>query len=114
MKLSDFAKKLINKNGSINNSYFLPTGEQYCPDCHTQMAHREDGYFECEICYYSITDEEAANGEGHPTLESTYEAEIYSYDELEDYRKPVECTCCDGPYPHCRSTCSMIHDNDDY
>ena len=112
MGLSDFAKKLLGKNG-INLKYFLPTGEQYCPDCHAKMSHRAEGYFECDICYYSITDEEAENGEGCSTLESTYEDELYEFDKFEDYRKPIECINCDGPYPDCMSTCKLVSDDDD-
>lgn len=113
MGLSDIAKKLLGKNG-INMRYFLPTGFQYCPYCHTMTSHRAEGYYECDICNYSITDEEAENGEGYPTLESTYEDEIYTYDLLEDYRKPPECVACGGSYPQCRSTCNFISDDDDY
>ena len=58
MGLSNMAKRLLGKNG-INMNHFLPTGEQYCPYCHTLTAHRSEGYYECDICNYSITDEEA-------------------------------------------------------
>lgn len=112
-KLSKFARKLLDKDGGINIKYFLPTGNQYCPYCHVMTAHRPEGYYECEICNYSITDEEAADGDGYHTLESTYEEEIYTYDIDEDYRKPVECINCDGPYPDCKSTCYLLSDDDD-
>ncbi|MDR1549076.1 MAG: hypothetical protein LBT06_10875 [Hungatella sp.] len=50
----------------------LPTGKEYCPDCHKPIIHKA-GYWECQICKYSITDEESEYGDGYPTLESTYE-----------------------------------------
>ena len=109
MGLFGIAKSLMGKNG-INIDSFLPTGNQYCPDCHTVMAHR-DGYYECEICNYSITDDEAEDGYGHPTLESTYEDDIYNDSEFAEYRKPEECKACGGPYPHCTSTCEMYDED---
>lgn len=51
----------------------LPTGLQYCPDCHTLCDHKPEGYYECPICKYSITDEEADEGYGYPSVEATYE-----------------------------------------
>ena len=112
MGLSDLAKRLLGKTG-INLEYFLPSGEQYCPYCHTKTAHRAAGYFECEICFYSITDEEAENCEGYPTLESTYEEEIYHYDsDTGELIVPWECKSCGGPYPDCASSCDMFDDED--
>ena len=52
--------------------YRLPTGDEWCPNCHIKMIHK-DGYFECPECLHSITDEESEYGEGFPTKESTYE-----------------------------------------
>ena len=48
------------------------TGEQWCPYCHEKMEHK-DGYFECQKCYHSITDDEAEEGDGFADLQSTYE-----------------------------------------
>ena len=71
----------------IDPAYFIPTGEEYCPDCKCLLEHKED-YWECPKCGYSITDDESENGEGYPTLESTYEDdynEYYpSYDDDDD------------------------------
>lgn len=107
MGLSNFAKKLLDKSGSMIMNYFLPTGEQYCPYCHIKISHRDEGYYECEICNYSITDEEADYGDGYPTLESTYEDDLYNND-LTDDEKPSQCEICGGPYPHCRTTCGLF------
>lgn len=62
----------------LNMSDYLYSGEEYCPDCHILMDHR-DGYWECPTCCYSITDEESEAGEGHPTMESTYEDDYGEY-----------------------------------
>lgn len=51
---------------------FLYSGEEYCPECHRICEHRDEGYWECPICFYSITDEESEEGYGYPTLNSTY------------------------------------------
>lgn len=55
---------------------FLPTGEQWCPDCHVKCIHK-DGYFECPECNWSISDEEVEYGDGYPTLESTEYRDYY-------------------------------------
>lgn len=112
MGLSKFAKKLLGSTGALKMGYRLLTGEQYCPDCHIPLAHRPEGYYECEICNYSITDEEAEEGYGHPTLESTYEDELYNDPETAEYRKPEICKACGGPYPLCSSSCDMFDDED--
>jgi len=69
----------------------LPTGKEYCPDCHKPIIHKA-GYWECQICKYSITDGESEYGDGYPTLESTYEEDYGNAfdshdfdDEAEDY-----------------------------
>lgn len=60
-------------------------GEVWCPDCHEQCTRREEGsYWECDICKYSITDEDIEDGEGYFTLESTFESEDQYDDLLED------------------------------
>lgn len=79
---------------------------QFCPDCHKIINHK-NGYWECDICNYSITDEEVDDGEGFSTLEATYEndyGEIYG--DVED-DIPDGCAACGGPYPECRSSCKM-------
>ena len=70
---------------------WLPTGEQYCPNCHIKLT-RLDGYWECGKCVYDISDDDAEAGEGYPTLESTYEDDYGTYyeddssaDDDEDY-----------------------------
>lgn len=60
--------------------------EQYCPQCRTPLEKRS-GYFECPICYHSITDDEVDEFGGLPTLESTNEYEEYypnTYDPYKD------------------------------
>ncbi len=75
----------------LDPSIWLPTGQQWCPDCHIPAEHRgegEDGYWECPQCRWSITDQEAEDGDRYPTLESTYEddyGEYYSDDNPEWY-----------------------------
>lgn len=52
------------------------TGHQYCPDCHVEakFIKTPDGnYFECPKCKWSITEEEAEDGDGYPTREASYE-----------------------------------------
>ena len=56
----------------IDISKYLFNGEQWCPDCHSQMEHKES-YWECQNCYYSITDEEVEYGDGCATLEASYD-----------------------------------------
>ena len=112
MGFLDLAKLLLDKSGSVMMDKFIHTGIQYCPYCHTMTSRRAEGYYECDICNYSITDEEAENGEGYPTLESTYEDDIYNDAEFAEYRKPSECVACGGPYPQCCSTCEMFDDED--
>lgn len=70
-----------------HTEYWLPTGEEWCPDCHVLMEHK-DGYWECPDCGHSITDEESEYGEGYPTKESTYEDDYdtyYSDDDDDEY-----------------------------
>lgn len=70
----------------LNPFSWLSTGEQWCPECHEPLTHN-DGYWECDICKYSITDDEAEEGEGYPTHKSTYEddyEEYYPNDSLYD------------------------------
>ena len=50
---------------------FLYSGEEYCPNCHRQCEHTDDG-FVCDVCGYSISDEDSEDGEGYPTLNATY------------------------------------------
>lgn len=64
----------------ISMANWLPTGEQYCPDCHCLMKHKSD-YWECGKCGYTITDDEADNGDGYPTLDATYENDYGTYYE---------------------------------
>lgn len=83
----------------------IPTGFQFCPDCHKPIVHKKN-FWECDICNYSIADEEIKNGEGFPTEESTYEndyGEIYN-DEMDI---PEGCDACGGPYPDCKASCNM-------
>lgn len=83
----------------------IPTDFQFCPDCHKPIIHKNN-FWECDICNYSITDEEVKNGEGFPTEESTYEndyGEIYN-DEIDI---PEGCDACGGPYPDCKASCNM-------
>lgn len=68
---------------------WLPTGEEYCPDCHKLLMHR-DGYWKCDICKYSITDDD-----GYPTLDSTYEDDYGTYYEDDDKLE------CDIGYKDC-------------
>lgn len=63
----------------LNSEYRMPTGLQYCPYCHIQCSHRDERYWECEECNYSIDDEEVEFGDGYPTLESTYEDDYGEY-----------------------------------
>lgn len=51
----------------------LPMRLQYCPDCHMLYDHKPEGYYECPVCKYSITDKEADEGYGYPSVEATYE-----------------------------------------
>lgn len=85
-------KMFIKKLSSLD---WLPTGEQYCPDCHVQLVHR-DGYWECEECKYSITDDEADNGDGYPTLDSTYEDDYGTYYEDDSCTDDDELECDSG------------------
>lgn len=83
----------------------IPTNIQFCPDCHKPIIHK-NSFWECDICNYTITDEEVENGDGFPTIESTYEndyGEIYN-DEL---YIPEGCEACGGPYPDCKASCKM-------
>lgn len=107
---------LNGKNGPMlikkeDSSIWLQTGEEYCPDCHCLMQHK-DGYWECAICKYSITDEESAEGEGCPSLESTYARDYddyFSRMNLSD-NKPACCEACGGPWPDCESSCKLFND----
>lgn len=84
----------------------LSTGNQYCPDCHKPINHK-NGYWECNICNYSVTDDEVEIGDGFPTLESTYENDYgYIYEEPDEL--PESCETCGGPYPDCKSSCKMF------
>ena len=88
-------KAFVKKLSSID---WLPTGEEYCPDCHKLLTHR-DGYWECDICKYSITDDEAENGDGYPTLDSTYEDDYGTYyedDSCTDDEDDDELECDSG------------------
>lgn len=83
----------------------IPTNIQFCPHCHKPIIHKNN-FWECDNCNYSITDEEVENGDGFPTMESTYEndyGEIYN-DELDI---PEGCEACGGPYPDCKASCRM-------
>lgn len=83
----------------------IPTGEQYCPDCHKPIIHKKD-FWECEICNYSITDDEVLDGDGFPTKESTYENDYGAiYSDEPDI--PETCDTCGGPYPDCKASCKM-------
>ena len=62
----------------LDHKAWLATGEEWCPDCHKLMTHK-DGYWECDDCKYGITDEESAYGDGYPTLQSTYENDYEEY-----------------------------------
>ena len=62
----------------LDPTIWLHTGKQWCPDCHKELTHK-DGYWECDECLYSITDEECEYGDGYPTLESTYENDYEEY-----------------------------------
>lgn len=54
-------------------SDYIYDGEQWCPDCHVQAVHHvEDQYFECPLCKWSITDDEAEAGDGYPTEQASY------------------------------------------
>lgn len=66
---------VMSDGGSIRDIFmakYLKSGEEWCPDCHIKMTNRGE-YFECPECNFSITKEESENGEGHPTLESSYD-----------------------------------------
>ena len=83
--IGDVIHEIVGSNGpmlvkKLDMSVWLPTDEQYCPECHKRME-QLDGYFECSSCGYSITDDEVEYGDGYPTLESTYEDD---YDEYYD------------------------------
>lgn len=62
----------------IEYDYNHFTGEEWCPYCHTKIEHLE-GYWECPICNYSITDDEVEYGDGYPSLEATYEDDYGEY-----------------------------------
>lgn len=81
------------------------TGKQYCPDCHKEIK-QLDGYFECPICFYSITNEEAEHGDGYQTLESTY-IDDYGSIYISDFDSSDNCENCDGPFPDCSSSCEL-------
>jgi hypothetical protein len=93
----------------INISMWLSTGEQYCPDCHRKATH-EDGYWECDICKWSITDEEADYGDGYPTLEATYEDDYFECYTSNIDEEPDICKDCGGPWPDCQSGCRLFRD----
>ena len=70
----------------INPMDYIYTGEQWCPNCHEKMVLKDDIY-ECPICYLEIFKDEADNGYGYPTFESSYEedyGEYYSDKEIDD------------------------------
>ena len=67
----------------VHPSDWLPTGEQWCPECHVKMERKEDE-FVCPECGTDITVEEAEEGWGYPTLESTYEDDYGEYYEEDD------------------------------
>jgi ribosomal protein L37AE/L43A len=108
---------LNGKNGPMlirkeTASIWLQTGEEYCPDCHCLMEHR-DGYWECADCKHSITDEESADGEGCPTLEASYAHEYDDYftpARLAELMEPEVCSECGGPWPECQSGCRLFRD----
>lgn len=57
----------------VSMADFLPTGEQWCPDCHVKCEERDGGeWFECPECNWSITADEAEEFGGYPTLNSSY------------------------------------------
>lgn len=62
----------------LDHSVWQATGEEWCPDCHIKMTHK-DGYWECRDCKGSITDEESELGDGYSTEESTYENDYEEY-----------------------------------
>lgn len=87
----------------LNAADYLFSGKEYCPDCHIQEEHRE-GYWECPVCFHSITDDESENGEGHPSIESTYD----DYSEYFSDRPSSACANCCGPYPDCATSCTLF------
>ncbi len=83
----------------------LPSGQQFCPNCHKPIVHKNN-YWECMICNYSITDNEVQNGYGYPTEESSYDNDYGNiYDEPEGI--PECCEECGGPYPDCIESCKI-------
>lgn len=63
----------------MSEGIWVYTGHQYCPDCHIEakLIKTPDGnYFECPQCKWSVTEEEAEEGYGAPSLEASYE-DIY-------------------------------------
>lgn len=102
----------ITKIKKIDSFTRLYTGLEYCPECHCLMTH-QIGYWECDICKHSITDEESEFGEGYPTLESTYEndyGEYYGDITYSDDDIPEGCEACGGPWPDCTTSCKLIDD----
>lgn len=102
----------ITKIKKIESRTRLTTGLEYCPECHCLTTHKE-GYWECDICLYSITDEESLYGSGYPTLESTYEndyEEYYGDYGYSDDNIPDGCEACGGPWPDCKDSCKLFDD----
>lgn len=97
------------------NSPIYPHRNQYCPDCHI-LCVREGDVFTCPTCDYYICDSDIEDGEGYPTLASTYE----DRDEEDEYHLPDDyepeedmpecCIACGGPYPQCTTSCKLFDD----
>lgn len=97
------------------NSTIYPHRNQYCPDCHV-LCIREEDVFQCPTCDYYICDSDIEDGEGYPTLASTYEDrdEEDEYPLPDDYESeediPECCIACGGPYPQCTTSCKIFDD----
>lgn len=74
----------------INDGYFL------CKECEDLMK-MENGRLVCPSCGFSID---------HDDYEDDYEL----YFDDDDSEPPVGCQACGGPYPQCKTSCSLFDD----
>ena len=96
---------------------FLPTGEEWCPNCHVKMAWREGDIWDCPICEREIDMFDVNElGESHPTLEASY-ADDFGDDYISDIDKDEfddMPSCCIGcgcdAYPDCMKSCKLFDD----
>lgn len=67
-----------------------------CPRCYTQMDYVDgDDFYKCPCCEYYITAD-------------TYFESVYGFSDPGE--KPVGCVACGGPWPACKTSCSMYDD----